>query len=201
MKESSTTTVLPDKTVNIPLGGLGTNIIAGLFGAAFAAGCFLLPAFVPETWAMFVGWGLGSLIVFGLIFMPIGVAMDVGDRIPELEAAREKDKELKGIEIRHPHLWAIILLNIASFWSGIGWIVAMVWACSPGKVVIPDKVYAAVFAKNDPEEPKLDQPSSPPRLPANTNLEAQLAEINQLVDKGLLTKEEAEDRKRLVLSR
>ena len=200
MTNTSSTTVLPDKTVNIPLGGLVTNLMAGLFAAALAAGCFLLPMFVPEWWAMGFGWGLGALIVLCLIFMPISVAMDVGDRIPEVEAAREKDEELKEIEIRHPHLVAIVLLNIASFWSVIGWVVAMVWACSPGKVVIPDMVFAAVYEKADPEEPKLN-PNSPPRLPANSSLEAQLTEINQLLEKGLLTKEEAEGRKRLILSR
>jgi 4-hydroxybenzoate polyprenyltransferase len=201
MTKSSTTTVLPDKTVNIPLGELGSNLAAGLFFAALAVGGFLLPMFFPATWAIVVGWSLGALIACGLIFMPISVAMDVGDRIPEVKDARENDKELKQIEIRHPHLWAIVLLNVASFWSGVGWVVAMVWACSPGKVVIPDKVFAVVFGKNNPEEPKLDQPSSPPRLPVNPSLEEQLTEVNQLVDKGLLTKEEAEERKTLILKR
>ena len=197
----SSTTVLPDKTVNIPLGELGTNLIAGLLVAVFAVGCFLFPMMVPASWAMLVGWSLGGLIVICLIFMPISVAMDVGDRIPEVAAARKNDKELKEIEIRHPHLWIIVLLNIASFWSGIGWVVAMVWACSPGKVVIPDRIFAAVFDENDSMKSKLDKTSSPPPLPGNSSLEAQLTEINQLIEKGLLTKDEAEARKILVLNR
>lgn len=200
MARSTTTTVLPDKTVNIPFGELDSNLITGLIWAAFSVGCFLLPVLVQATWAIVIGWGLGGLVVLCLIFYPISVAMDVGDRIPEVKDARNKDKELKKIVIPHPHLWAIILLNIASFWSVIGWIVAMAWACSPGKVMIPDKLFANIFDKDAPVKPE-KTPSSPSQVPTNPSLEAQLTEINQLVERGLLTKDEADSRKGLILSR
>lgn len=142
---TSNTTVLPDKTVNVPFGGFFSTLMVGLVILAIAVGAFLLPLFVQETWAMVVGWGLGSVLVFLFFIFPISIAMDVGDRIPEIEEARKKDEELKEIQIRHPRLWVIVLLNIASFWSGIGWIIALAWACAPGKVVIPDKVYFKAF--------------------------------------------------------
>lgn len=143
------TTVLPDKTVNIPFGGFFSHLMVGLVLLAIAVGAILLPVFVQETWAMVVGWGLGSVLAFLFFMFPISLAMDVGDRIPEIEEARKKDEDLKEIQIRHPRLWVIVLLNIAGFWSGIGWIIALAWACSPGKVVIPDQVYSKVFDNAD----------------------------------------------------
>lgn len=197
----STTTVLPDKTVPIPFGGFFANLIAGLFITGLAVGAFLFPALVPQTWAMVVGWSLGSLLVFGLVFFPISIAMDVGDRIPEIEEARKNDEELKEIQIRHPQLWAIVLLNIASFWSGIGWIIAMAWACSPGKVAIPDKVFSKVFDNTNSEKPDAQQGHPTESISGPSCLETELIEIKRLEEKGLLSKEEADNRRKLILSR
>lgn len=201
MAQPELSTVLQDKTVYIPFGDFIKSLTCGLLAFALAVGGSVLPLFVTEPWAAIVGWGGAGLMLIGLLFLPVGVALDIGDRIPEIRAAREKDKSLKELNVHHPYLWVIILLNITTFWSGVGWFVALIWACSPGKVVIPDKLFNVVFANNDQSESKVrsdNVTSTPSETP---KLEAELEEIKQLVDKGLITKEEAEIRRKFILNR
>lgn len=201
MTESPSTTVLSDKTVNIPFGEFASTFIAGIIIAALAVGAFLLPVFVQAPWAFIVGWGIGGLMCFGLIFAPVSLALDVGDRIPEIKAARKTNKDLKEIDVRHPYLWAIILLNLASFWSGIGWLVALAWACSPGKVVIPDKLFNAVFLDKRNDGPEVLQKGVVATSSGSSILESELLELKQLVERGLITVEEGDARRKLILNR
>ena len=196
-----TSSVLSGKTVYIPFGGFLHNIASSILGFIFAIGGFIFPFLVGETWAFVLGWIISGIFVFGLIMIPITTAMDVGDRVPEVQAARKSDENLKKLEIRHPYLWVIVLLTIASFWSVIGWFVALAWACSPGKVVIPDSIYNAVFSEKTPPDNGGDVPASSKELNQNktTDLEAKLIEINQLLANNLITKEEAGKRIELIL--
>lgn len=198
--QTAMTTILPNKTVNIPFGNFSSALGALILFGAIGVGCILLPIFIPATWAYVVGWGIAGLVFFGLFFMPIGMAMDVGDRIPEIEAARKNNDKLKSIEIRHPHFWIIVLLMIFTFWTGLGWLAALIWACSPGKVVIPDAVFSVVFENGDIEKTETTPPLPQPTEPSNSSLEGKLIEISQLVEKGLITKDEAESRRQLILN-
>lgn len=197
---ASTTSLLHDKSVNIPFGELGSALGSALLYAIFATGAFCLPFMIEATWAAIIGCGIGGILVLTLIFLPIIIAMDVGDRIPEVREARSGNKELRDVPIRHPYLWIIILINILCFWSGLGWLVALAWACSPGRVMIPNEIFHIVFEKENPH--KLQRP--PKIVAASTtspNLESQLLEIHKLLVSGVLTKEEAEARRTLILSR
>jgi len=194
------TTILPDKTVHIPFGNFSLALGALLLFGAIGVGGFLLPFFVSATWACIVGWGIAGIVSFGLFFMPIGMAMDVGDRIPEIEAARKNNDELKPIEIRHPHFWIIVLLMIFTFWTGLGWVAALLWACAPGKVVIPDVVFSTVFENDDPNEAETPPPLPHSAEPGSKSLEGKLLELSQLLEKGLITKDEAKSRRQLILN-
>ena len=200
------TTILPDKTVNIPFGGVFTQLIVGLIVAALALGSFFLPAaFSFATWSYLIGWGIGCFLIFGIVCLPISVASDVGDRIPEIQAARKNNPEIKEIQIKHRYFGAIILLTILSFWSGFGWIVALAWACSPGKVVIPDKLFAAAFGRNQAPDADADlapvvQPPAIQNEPVST-LQNELHEIARLHEAQLISDEEFAARRKLVLSR
>jgi hypothetical protein len=198
-----TSSILSGKTVYVPFGGFLQNIGSSFWSIIFAAGGFIFPLLVKETWAFVVGWIISGLFIFVLIMIPITVAMDVSERIPEVKAARESDESLKKLEIRHPYLWVIVLLTIASFWSVIGWFVALAWACSPGRVVIPDNIYNVVFSKSNPQDQHADLPlaATDSKLNETKGLESDLIEINQLLEKDLITKEEAEKRRGLILNR
>ena len=199
----SQSSILPDKTVYIPFGSFVQNLVSGLVAIVIVVAAFTFAVLVRETWAIVLGSLVGLLFIFCLIMLPISAAMDVGGRIPEIKTARESDESLKKIEIRHPYLWVIVLLTIASFWSGIGWFIAMAWACSPGRVVIPDSIYNAVFSEKKPLDNGSDVPASSKDLNQNkiTDLEANLIETNQLLANNLITKEEADKRRELILNR
>jgi hypothetical protein len=179
------------------------NLVSGLVAIVIVVAAITFAVLVRETWAIVLGSLVGLLFIFCLIMLPISAAMDVGGRIPEIKTARESDESLKKIEIRHPYLWVIVLLTIASFWSGIGWFIAMAWACSPGRVVIPDSIYNAVFSEKKPPDNGSDVPASSKELNQNkiTDLEANLIETNQLLANNLITKEEADKRRELILNR
>lgn len=198
-----TSSVLSGKTVYIPFGGFLHSIASSIWGIIFATGGLIFPFLVNETWAFVIGWIISGIFILGLITIPITTAMDVGERIPEVKAARESDESLKKLEIRHPYLWVIVLLTIASFWSVIGWFVALAWACSPGRVVIPDNIYNVVFSKCNPQDQHTDLPlaATDSKLNETKGLESDLIEINQLLEKDLITKEEAEKRRGLILNR
>lgn len=200
MGASHTTTDFSNKTVNVPFGELANALGSGLFAAVLAALLFTVPSLVDASWVMLVSYGCGSFLILFIICLPISIAIDVGDRIPEVKKARSKNPEVREVQIRHPQFWAILVLNVAAFWSGIGWFMALAWACSPGKIVIPDEIFAIAFAGKDPRSPKLVDSKIPQSFHI-LSLEAQLTEINQLVEKGLLTKEEAASRRSLILSR
>jgi|694.fasta_scaffold117988_5 hypothetical protein len=199
----STSPTLLDKTVYIPFGSFVHNIVSGIVAIVIVIAAFTFAILVGDTWAIVLGSLVGLIFIFGLIMLPISAAIDVGGRIPEVKTARELDENLKKIEIRHPYLWLIVLLTIAGFWSVIGWFVAMAWACSPGKVVIPDKLYDAAFSKNSLQD-QSDQASIADTIHKQNNptgLEAELMEINQLLAKDLITKDEAEKRRTVILGR
>lgn len=203
----SNTVFADSKAVHIPFGDFSRNLGAGVALLIIAAGAVALPFAVPDSvpglW-LFVAvicWGIAALIVFSLVFLPISLAMDVGDRVPEIKQAREKDKSLKSVRISHPYLWAIVILNLVGFWFVIGWIVAIAWACSPGHVVIPDKIFDKAFQKTKKQGDGVVLEQTDAQPSRVVSLEHELTEIKLLEEKGLLSKMEADARRNLVLSR
>lgn len=196
------TTILSDKSVNIPFGGFFTHLIIGSFFALLAIWSFFIPSlFSYQRWSYIMGWGLSIVLVCIIAFLPIIVASDVGDRIPEVVKARKKDLEIDGVKIKHRYLSGIVILTILSFWSGFGWIIALAWACSPGKVVIPDKIFDAAFGGD--QAPDLEAASTLQSVESKLvgTLEIELKEVTRLHEARLISDEEAEARRRLVLSR
>ncbi len=217
MAQSQPTTVLPGNIVQIPFGKFFYTLGVILLITPVVYGFFILPEFVneiiPRIVAFAVCWGLGGLILLRLVLVPGTMAMDVGNRIPEIKAARERDESLKKVHISHPYFGAITFLNITLFWSGIGWVIALAWSCSPGKVVIPDKLFKAAFPHVRMIEPKVLPVSVAPTPVEATSQEAEiespkpeplspeivLQAIDNLVDRGLLTKEEAKVQRTLAV--
>ena len=102
---------------------------------------------------------------------------------------------------------AIILLNLFLGWTIIGWIAALIWACSSGSkqastVVVHNtsQSYSQEY-KGENLQPK---PQTQPEV-SNTKLLTQqdkidhLRQLKQLLDEGVLTSEEFNSQKAAVL--
>ena len=80
-------------------------------------------------------------------------------------------------EKNHPQASAITILNLFLGWTLLGWVIALVWACSkqePQKVVIQNE---------------------------KTSLTDELVKLAELKDKGILTEEEFNAKKKQILEK
>jgi hypothetical protein len=84
-----------------------------------------------------------------------------------------------GIARKHPQIAGIMLLDLLGGWSGIGWIAALIWSC-----ITPQPASVTVA----PVPPAPAQPLD------------QLKNLGDLLDRGLLTKEEFESQKQKILA-
>jgi len=204
-----TTIDLQSKTVYIPFGEFFANLFAGLIVIFLAVVGILLGmfAFGQEEVGEFLGllgllgFGGAGLCCLGLIFQPILVGRDVSGRVPEIAELKEKHEELKDLEIRHPYFWAIVLMNLLTFWSIVGWFVAMIWACSPGRVVIPDKFLSKLGSTGDSSSSPKPTTAHDQGTDGGGGLKEALQEIESLKSQGLISDEEAEARRKLILNR
>ena len=128
----------------IPFGGFGTSLGAIVILVPICW-VFLVTGFNNTPWAMVVA-GVFFLILY---FIPIIVAVDIKDRIPEIDAL---DKELtKDSKIRHPFFWVIVLITIFFGGTLVVWFIALIWAHWPGNVIVPE-----VILKNLQSEQNFD---------------------------------------------
>ena len=78
--------------------------------------------------------GIGFLIILVVPFSPIINASDLSDYIPEIVKLKQENKKRKDLKIRHPRLWAVILLTVIGFFTIIPWFIAL-WM-STGSVIV-----------------------------------------------------------------
>lgn len=187
----------------IPFGGVGPSIAVLLFLSV------LLPSFIYLGFENFTSdgpwdfWGVigtGGTIIVGLMiyFYPSLKAANVSDRVEELERIRESEGLFKDVAISHKYFWIIFTINILFAYTLIVWLVLFFWAHAPGTVKIPESVANKIFKKEVNDEKQ--EPSSDDGDVSPSSFEKKLKEVQDLLEKGLLTEEEAASRKAKIIS-
>ena len=186
----------------IPFGGFGTTLGAIVILVPI---CWVLVVigFNNTPWAMVVA-GLIFLIIF---FIPIQVAADIKDRIPEIAAL---DKELtKDSKIRHPFFWVIVLITIFFGGTLVVWLIALIWAHWPGNVIVPEVILKNLQSEQnfdnqqnvEPDHIQSSDESEKSNFSTETNdsIESKIAKINELLNKGLITQKEFDSKKQSII--
>ena len=187
----------------IPFGGVGSSIAVLIF-------LFVLLSFFIylgfENFISVGGWdfwgviGTGGTIIIGamIYFYPSLKAGNVSDRIEELERIRESEGLFKDVVISHKYFWIIFIVNILFAYTLIAWLVLFFWAHAPGTVKIPELVANKIFKKeaNDEKQKRASDDEDESR----SSFEKKLKEVQDLLDKGLLTEEEAASRRAKIIS-
>lgn len=124
----------------VEIGEIGTHIgalIAIIILTAVIGGlASTLPGNIGIAIAVIVCiLGIGCIFIF-----PILIAADVSNRIPEVRNLFLVKPELKCFKIRHQYFPIIILITLIFGATGIGYLVAFIWALTPGNVMIPDEI-------------------------------------------------------------
>jgi hypothetical protein len=194
---------------NISFGGVGSSIAVVLFFIvlfSISLGISMDFTLNDKELGFWSVLGIIGLFLFGIIiyFYPTVVAHDVSDRIEEIEKLREEHGLFKDVSIGHPYFWIIFIINIFFAATLIGWFVIFFWAHAPGTVLIPEVIANKISNKNDSKHfDKLEESNSKNTvlpLSKETNLESKLQEVENLVRKGLLTKEEASTRRNKLIT-
>jgi Ca2+/Na+ antiporter len=186
----------------IPFGGFGTSLGA-------------IVILVPICWVLAViglnntPWAyVAAVLIFLIIyFIPIKVAADIKDRIPEIAAL---DKELKkGSKIRHPFFWVIVLITIIFGGTLVVWFIALIWAHWPGNVIVPEVILKNLQSEQnfdnqqnvEPDHIQSSDESEKSNFSTETNdsIESKIAKINELLNKGLITQEEFDSKKQSII--
>jgi len=84
--------------------------------------------------------GIGFLIILVVPFSPIINAADLSDYIPEIVILKQENKKRKDLKIRHPRLWAVILLTVIGFFTIIPWFIALWMSTGSVTVNIADNI-------------------------------------------------------------
>ena len=82
-----------------------------ILGALFLEGCVIIPRHEP--------WG-GHFFIFPFLTFPFGLFGIALYLLPTIVAVARGKKNILGI----------VLVNILLGWTLVGWIVALVWACT-----------------------------------------------------------------------
>jgi len=192
---NNNTVIKAERAVSIPFGNFTSSILGFIGGAVVSIIMFLIGTALLDQ-SEFVAWAFWLLACFGagiLLCWPIALAFDLSDRIPEIAELKAKDPEkYKELNIRHPKIWIIVLLTLALGWSGIAWIIAWAMALSPGKVPIPTDVFDEAFGA--PTMPQM------PAMPADKSIADKIKELDSLVAGGVITQEEAAERRKVILA-
>ena len=187
----------------VPFGGFGTTLGAIII-LSIICGVFLMIGIGNDAVWAYVVAGLFFIIIF---FIPIHVAADIKDRIPEIAAL---DKELtKDSKIRHPFFWVIVLINIFFGGTLVVWFIALIWAHWPGNVTVPEVILNNLQSEQnfynqqnvDPEHNQSSDESekSDSTGESNDSIEIKIKEINNLLEKGLITQKEYDSKKQSIL--
>ena len=187
----------------IPFGGFGTTLGAIVILSIICGVFFMIGIGNDAVWAYVVA-GLIFLIIF---FIPIQVAADIKDRIPEIAAL---DKELtKDSKIRHPFFWVIVLITIFFGGTLVVWIIALIWAHWPGNVTVPEVILKNLQSEQnfdnqqnvEPDHIQSSDESEKSNFSTETNdsIESKIAKINELLNKGLITQEEFDSKKQSII--
>mgnify|MGYP001587613608 CR=1 FL=1 len=189
---------------NIPFGGVGSSIVGVLFCILLFSICLSISldfTLNNKELGFWSGLGIIGTFLFGAIiyFYPTFVAFDVSDRIEEIQKLRDEQGLLKDVSIGHPFFWIICIINIFFAATLIGWFVIFFWAHAPGTVSIPEEVTKKITNKDNSKHfNKPEENNSKNAVLSHTkvtNLESKLLEVEDLVSKGLLSKEEASTRR------
>jgi hypothetical protein len=130
-------------------------------------------------------WLLIILLGFPLYFLPTFIA-----------AARKNSNAL-----------GIFVLNLFLGWTLLGWIGAMIWAFSSGSKQVPTVIvnntsqsYSQEYKGKKPEPTQQIQPDvANPKLITQQDKIDQLRQLKQLLDEGVLTNEEFNYQKAIIL--
>jgi len=149
---------------NIGIGEIGTSIVALIFLVVLTAIIAGLASLIPGN----IGVGIALIVCFigagGVLLYPIGIAGDISDRIPEIKSLFLLKPELKCYKIRHQYYPVIILITLIFGATGIGYVVAFIWAHTPGNVMIPDEIVAELNSLKSKNE-SMGSPTVPPQIP------------------------------------
>lgn len=194
----------------IPFGGVGSSIAVLIFLFVLLSFFIYLgfenfilvmsDGFLAGGWDFWGVIGTGGTIIIGamIYFYPSLKAANVSDRIEELERIRESEGLFKDVVISHKYFWIIFIVNIFFAYTLIAWLVLFFWAHAPGTVKIPELVANKIFKKeaNDEKQKRASDDEDESR----SSFEKKLKEVQDLLDKGLLTEEEAASRRAKIIS-
>ena len=193
----------------IGFGGAGNSVslvvvLVILLGISIAAAMYEGNEFVALL-------GIAAAILFGamLFFLPSVVAHNVSDRIPEIKALKASDERFEKVVIRHEYFWVIFILNLIFGATGLVWLALFFWAHMPGTVTIPQGVMRSLASGVEPDHTREDTPEdvSPiaekPDQPSSTvtPLEERLLEVADLLERGVISVDEAADRRHRLLKK
>ena len=182
----------------IPFGAVGSSV--GALIIYFVLFCFSLSLGFekvlasPAVWDFWSVIGTIGAIIFAVViyFLPSLLAYDVSSRIIEIEEIRAREGLYKSTVISHKYFWIIFILNILFAYTGIVWLILFFWAHAPATVIIPDLIATKINEKNKPD---LESKSK-----SESDLESKLQEVKHLVEKGLVTEDEASIRRKKIIS-
>ena len=169
------------KTKQVPfnIGRCISAIIGTLILAAIGIGLTLYGFAEQQGWAS----AIGIMINIAVYLTPTFISLDI--------YGLDKDGEIPE-GTKHPQFVWILILNVfLGALLGVGWIVAFFWAHSPGVVIFPVK---------DKEDENIDKKSkNTSNQQIDSNLELKLKEINDLLEKGTITKEEYNSKRKHII--
>ena len=182
----------------IPFGAVGSSV--GTLLIFFVLLCFFISLGFekvlasPAVWDFWSVIGTIGAIIFAVViyFLPSLLAYDVSSRIIEIEEIRAREGLYKSTVISHKYFWIIFILNIFFAYTGIVWLILFFWAHAPATVIIPDLIATKINEKNKPD---LESKSK-----SESDLESKLQEVKHLVEKGLVTEDEASIRRKKIIS-
>ena len=192
---------------DISFGGVGSSVAAILVVIVIAAIFGALGLDYAMTGNLTFWSGLGALGFFlclaVLLFYPTIVAYDVSGRIDEIEQLRESEGLYKDVVISHPYVWIIFIINLFFSATLIGWFIAFFWAHAPGTVLIPDLIAKKINNLNNQSDNNIEKSNlekNDYKTTEKSDLQSKLEEVEILLKKGLLTKEEASIRRNKLIT-
>ena len=120
-----------------------------------------------------------------------------------------QDNLKKDSKIRHPFFWVIVLITIIFGGTLVVWFIALIWAHWPGNVIVPEVILKNLQSEQnfddqqnvEPDHIQSSDESEKSNFSTETNdsIESKIAKINELLNKGLITQEEFDSKKRSIL--
>ena len=165
--------------MRVPSKSMGESLVSlALCSIIIAVLASPLCFFGPKGLSLFA---VACMLIVIIVFLyPIGLVLDVSNRLPEVVKLRSEHKELKKINFHHQYFWAVVIINILFGLTLIGYVIAFVMAHMPCEADVPLGL-EPYFQKKTPD------------------LEAQLEEVSALVTKGTLSAQEGQIRREAIL--